>query len=117
MGLATAGSLCACFTADSACPVWRGGQAGEEAPLKSAYRTSLGLAADHHCRSIALPALSTGAYCYPLDEAAHATVDTAVTFLRGLDEGNPLVLIRFVLFSADAQAAFEQALSRLTADL
>jgi len=47
-------------------PVWSGGGNGEAELLASAYRTSLDLAAEHACRSVALPALSTGAYrCGP----------------------------------------------------
>jgi O-acetyl-ADP-ribose deacetylase len=91
-------------------PVWRGGQVGEEQLLASAYRTALELAAEHGCRSVALPALSTGAYRYPLDEAARIAINTAANFLKQLPADSPLNLVRFVLFSADALTAFEQAL-------
>jgi O-acetyl-ADP-ribose deacetylase (regulator of RNase III) len=91
-------------------PVWSGGNRSEEALLTSAYRMSLELAASHDCRSVALPALSTGAYRYPLDAAARTAVRTAADFLRQLDTERLPALVRFVLFSDDALRAFEAAI-------
>jgi O-acetyl-ADP-ribose deacetylase (regulator of RNase III) len=65
---------------------------------------------------VALPALSTGAYHYPLDEAATVAVATAADFLRALDDDLPLTTIRFVLFSDDVLAAFEVSLSVIRAE-
>jgi O-acetyl-ADP-ribose deacetylase (regulator of RNase III) len=107
-----AGKLRAKYVIHAVGPVWRGGNAGEEKQLASAYRTSLNLAADQGCRSIALPALSTGAYRYPLDEAARIATNTASDFLVQLATDSPLRLVRFVLFPADALDAFERALDR-----
>ena len=94
-------------------PVWSGGQRGEAKQLAAAYRAALQLAADHHCRSVALPALSTGAYRYPLDAAARVAVITAAEFLDSLPDAGPPQTVRFVLFSADVLAAFESALEAL----
>jgi O-acetyl-ADP-ribose deacetylase len=105
-----AGKLRAKFVIHAVGPVWSGGGRGEEYLLASAYRTSLELAAAHGCQSIALPALSTGAYRYPLDAAAQTAIRTAADFLAGLTN-EPLTLVRFVLFSNDALKAFEAALS------
>ncbi len=105
-----AGNLPAGFVIHAVGPVWSGGGRGEEQLLRGAYRTSLQLALENRCESIALPALSTGAYRYPIDAAARAAVETAAEFLNGLDESSPLRLVRFVLFSADVLAAFEGAL-------
>jgi O-acetyl-ADP-ribose deacetylase (regulator of RNase III) len=113
--ISTSGNLPAKHVIHAVGPVWSGGRAGEERLLRSAYRMSLQLAADNGCESVALPALSTGAYRYPIDKAARAAISTAVEFLRGLDERNPLRLVRFVLFSAEVVAAFEEALRELAA--
>src|SRR5436190_20479282 len=96
-----AGNLRAKYIIHAVGPVWSGGKRGEEDLLSSAYRSALELAAAHDCRSIALPALSTGAYRYPIDAAARTAVRTAAAFLEGLDDKSPLKLVRFVLFSDD----------------
>src|SRR3954469_16028373 len=72
-----AGNLPAKYVVHAVGPVWSGGTRSEETLLASAYRTSLDLAAAHDCRSIAMPALSTGAYRYPLASAARVAVKTA----------------------------------------
>ena len=105
-----AGKLRAKYVIHAVGPVWRGGNAGEEQLLAAAYRASLDLAAENECRSVALPALSTGAYRYPLDEAARVAVTSATDFLNQLLADSPLILVRFVLFSADALTSFEKTL-------
>src|SRR3954447_21173825 len=75
-----AGNLRAKYVIHAVGPVWSGGNRGEEMLLASAYRTSLDLAAANDCRSIALPALSTGAYRYPIEAAARIAVRTATDF-------------------------------------
>ena len=105
-----AGNLQAKYVIHAVGPVWSGGNRGEELLLASAYRTSLDLAAAHDCRSIALPALSTGAYRYPIDAAAQVAVHVAAEFLRELSEDHKLSLVRFVLFSTDMKQAFDTAL-------
>jgi len=57
-------------------PVWQGGGKGEAELLASCYRRSLELAAANDCRSVAFPAISTGVYRYPKDEAAEIAVGT-----------------------------------------
>jgi O-acetyl-ADP-ribose deacetylase (regulator of RNase III) len=57
-------------------PVWRGGGHGEPELLASAYRAALGLAREHGLRSVAFPAIATGIYGYPLDEATAVAVAT-----------------------------------------
>jgi O-acetyl-ADP-ribose deacetylase (regulator of RNase III) len=108
--ITSAGNLKAKYVIHAVGPVWNGGTRGEEELLMAAYRTSLQLAADHDCCSVALPALSTGAYRYPLDMAARAALRTAAQFLRELPGGKPLTPVRFVLFSEDALQAFEREL-------
>jgi O-acetyl-ADP-ribose deacetylase len=108
--ISTAGNLQAKYVIHAVGPVWRGGNAGEDRLLASAYRSALELAAKHDCRSVALPALSTGAYRYPFDEAARVAINAAAEFLQQLPTDSALELVRFVLFSAEALAAFQHAL-------
>lgn len=105
-----AGNLPAKFVIHAVGPVWRGGHAGEDRLLASAFRRSLELACENDCRSIALPALSTGAYGYPMDEAARIALSTTVGFLR--EQGRP-ALVRFVLFDEGAYGAFAAALDEI----
>jgi O-acetyl-ADP-ribose deacetylase (regulator of RNase III) len=91
-------------------PIWGGGKRGEAELLAGAYRRSLELAVEHDCRSIALPALSTGAYRYPMDQAARVALSTAIEFLS--EHGRP-EQVRFVLFDAGAYGAFAAALDEL----
>ena len=109
--ISTAGNLAARYVIHAVGPFWNGGNQGEERLLASAYESALQLAVEHNCRSIALPALSTGAYRYPINEAARVAVRTAAAFLRKLDD-SPLTTVRFVLFSPDVLAAFAQALEK-----
>ena len=104
------GDLAARHVIHAVGPIWNGGQRGEADLLAGAYRRCLELAVEHDCRSIAFPALSTGAYCYPIDQAARLALSTAVEFLR--ENGQP-ELVRFVLFDAGAYGAFAAALEEL----
>jgi O-acetyl-ADP-ribose deacetylase len=118
--ITSAGNLEARYVIHAVGPVWNGGVRGEEAQLASAYRTSLELAASHGCRSVALPALSTGAYRYPINEAARVAVTVAAEFLQELDADRPPSLVRFVLFSHDVLTAFQAVLaakSKATGDM
>ena len=66
-------------------PVWYGGEQGEPQLLADAYRNSLKLAEEHNLKSIAFPAISTGVYGYPKEEAAHIAIDTIREFLKEYD--------------------------------
>ena len=94
-------------------PVWSGGNRGEPEQLASAYRRCLELAAEHDCRSVAFPSLSTGAYRFPMDKASRIALKTALDFLQTHEA--PLN-IRFVLFGKPAYDTFAAALTELTAE-
>src|SRR5436853_674909 len=65
-----AGQLAARFVIHAVGPVWRGGAQGEPELLAACYLRSIELAAERHCRRVAFPAISTGVYGYPLEQAA-----------------------------------------------
>jgi O-acetyl-ADP-ribose deacetylase (regulator of RNase III) len=76
-------------------PVWRGGAGREDELLASCYRTSLELAVEMGTRTIAFPAISTGAYGFPLERATAIAVSEVRSFL----EKNPsLEKVVFVCF-------------------
>jgi O-acetyl-ADP-ribose deacetylase len=88
-------------------PVWSGGQRGEPALLRSCYVNSVGLAAESALRSIAFPSISTGAYRYPLEQAA----EIAVTTVREtVATPTSIELVRFVCFSAADLAVYRRLL-------
>ncbi len=87
-------------------PVWQGGSIGEAQLLASCYRRSLELAVEHGLASIAFPAISCGAYGYPLEQA----VPIAVAAVRGFDRLDALQRVVFACAGADVLAAYEAAL-------
>ncbi|MEZ6124407.1 MAG: macro domain-containing protein [Planctomycetaceae bacterium] len=87
-------------------PVWRGGQFDEPALLVSAYRSCLKLAVERDCHSIAFPAISAGAYGYPLDLAANVAIKACTDFQKWHKCPRH---VRFVLFSEGVYGAFARA--------
>jgi O-acetyl-ADP-ribose deacetylase len=85
-------------------PVWRGGDQGEAQLLAGAYRRSLEVADELGATSVAFPAISTGIYGYPLDEAT----DVAITTAR--ESPGRVMVVRFVCFDATTLAAYERRL-------
>ena len=93
-------------------PVYRDGRSGERDLLAGAYRSSLELAVGHGLRSVAFPSISTGAYGYPIREAARAALGAAIEFLKA--HPGRLDLVRFVLFSPVDFQTYADALQELT---
>jgi len=83
-------------------PVWRGGGEGEADLLAGCYRRSMELARAHDLASIAFPAISTGIFGYPQDEAARVAVGTVSDALAGDDRFEKVVFCCFSAPSADA---------------
>ena len=108
------GNLEARYVIHAVGPVYRDGVSGEEQLLASAYVSSLRLAVENGLRSVAFPSLSTGAYRYPLRDAADVALSTVAEFLQ--NERHGLKLVRFVLFDGRAMEEFERALGRLLTD-
>jgi O-acetyl-ADP-ribose deacetylase len=79
-------------------PVWRGGNSREDKLLANCYRHSLDLAAEHGVRSIAFPAISTGAYGFPRETAAAIAIAT----VRDFDPGSSVLReVTFCCYSGE----------------
>jgi O-acetyl-ADP-ribose deacetylase (regulator of RNase III) len=104
----TAGELPARYVIHAVGPVWRGGGDGEDELLASCHRRSLEVAAELGLRSIAFPAISTGAYGFPVDRAARIAVTTVS---RELDRHQDIERVIFVLFSDEHRRTFARALA------
>ncbi|MDR7520592.1 MAG: O-acetyl-ADP-ribose deacetylase [Armatimonadota bacterium] len=104
-----AGRLPARYVIHAVGPVWQGGGHGEADLLASAYRASLALAARQGARTVAFPSISTGAYGYPVEQAARIALRTVAEVLKeqAFDE------VRFVLFSQKDYDAYAEALRDL----
>lgn len=90
-------------------PVWKGGGRGEPALLAACYESSLRLAAEKQFRSIAFPAISTGAYAYPLQLATEVAIASVRGFLAGYADFEEIV---FCCYSGEDFATYKRALSK-----
>jgi O-acetyl-ADP-ribose deacetylase len=88
-------------------PVWKGGTRGESVLLAACYESSLRLAADNQLRSVAFPAISTGAYTYPLKLATEVAVASVRGFLAGYTDFEEIV---FCCYSGEDIATYKRAL-------
>jgi O-acetyl-ADP-ribose deacetylase (regulator of RNase III) len=86
-------------------PVWRGGDAGEAERLASAYAQSIRLASGLRLKSIAFPAISTGVYGFPIEEAT----PIAVAAVRRAVRGTSLEKVVFACFSDDVLESYKTA--------
>jgi O-acetyl-ADP-ribose deacetylase (regulator of RNase III) len=109
--ITTGGNLKARYVIHTVGPVYRDGLHREPELLASCYRESLKLAAAKGLNSVAFPSISTGAYGYPLAEAARVALKTALDYLAHHPE---IRRVRFVLFGRSAYEAYEKALQDLT---
>ncbi len=93
-------------------PIWRGGETNEPELLASCYRNALALARAHGCSTIAFPAISTGAYCYPASDAARIAVSTVCEAIENATSGSAEDLsVVFACFDARSTRHHERALA------
>jgi O-acetyl-ADP-ribose deacetylase (regulator of RNase III) len=107
--ITTGGDLKAKYVIHTVGPIYKDGNRGEAKLLKSAYLESLKLASARGLKSISFPAISTGVYGYPIDEAAGIALKTAIDYLK---EHTDIKLIRFVLFGNKAYNIFSEELKK-----
>ena len=111
--ITTAGDLPARRVIHAVGPRWQGGGRGDQRLLADAYRTCLELAAENGLKSVAFPSISTGAYGYPVAQAARVALGAVIGFLKAnpgeLDE------VRFVLFTGGDLRVYREALEELRA--
>lgn len=88
-------------------PIWRGGTYDEPRLLADCYRHSLELAVTQRCKTVAFPSISTGAFHYPLAEAAKIAVATILAFL---EEDDSLDQVFMVCFNEETKAAYDDAM-------
>ena len=88
-------------------PIWHGGKHDEAQTLANCYRNSLKLAVENEIRTIGFPAISCGAYGYPIEEAAHIAFKTTREFLALSDEIEKVI---FVIWGEDVYNAYRRLL-------
>ena len=106
--ITTGGILKARYVIHTVGPIWHGGSANEAELLKSAYYECLKLATENRLAGMSFPSISTGAYGYPVDEAATIAVSTVVSFLR--EQVTSLNDVVFVLFDSRTYQSYRSAL-------
>ena len=108
----SAGNLQAKYLFHAVGPIWRGGQQREAELLRSCYRRCLELSEKYDCSSLAFPAISTGAYRFPIDLAAENSLGEIRDFLGGDSKS---LIVRMVLFDAGHYAAYARVLESFVA--
>ena len=91
-------------------PVYRGGDQGEAETLANCHRESIGLADEHGLTSISFPAISTGAFGYPVGDAAEVAISSAMAALLS---AKSVKLCRFILFDTRDLKVFERTAQKL----
>jgi O-acetyl-ADP-ribose deacetylase (regulator of RNase III) len=108
------GNLKARYVLHTVGPIWHGGSRNEAKLLESAYYECLNLATENKLASISFPSISTGAYGYPVDEAAKVAISTVVSFLK--EQATSLKDVVFVLFDARTYESYRRALQEVAGD-
>jgi O-acetyl-ADP-ribose deacetylase (regulator of RNase III) len=108
--ITTGGQLAAKRVIHTVGPIYRGGESAEAETLASCHRESVRLADEHGLTSVAFPAISTGAYGYPVSDAAPIAISST---LESLATAGHVRLCRFVLFDISTVRAYQRAAETL----
>jgi O-acetyl-ADP-ribose deacetylase len=108
--ITSGGRLRAEYVVHTVGPVYSNGLCGEPELLASAYRRSLEVAVENGIESLAFPAISTGAYGYPMSDAAAIAVRTACDFAKAHPE---IKLVRFVLHDSSGLRVYDRIISEI----
>ncbi len=105
-------NLPAKFVIHTVGPIWQGGNNNERSLLASCYRQSLQCAVDNDCKTIAFPAISCGAYGFPVAEACDIAMNEVCKFL---DESDAVTTVYFTCFSSQVDNELRRAKEELEA--
>ncbi|MDD5312170.1 MAG: O-acetyl-ADP-ribose deacetylase [Dehalococcoidia bacterium] len=112
--ITTGGNLPAKYVIHTVGPIWHGGNRREPEILSDCYTQCLGLATSKNLKSISFPAISTGAYGYPPDEAAQVALNSTIDYLKR--NKTSLELIVFILFDNQSCSIYRNHLAAISAD-
>ena len=107
--LTTGGKLAAKHVIHTVGPIYRGGRNGEAEALASCHRESIRVADEHALESLSFPAISTGAFGYPVAQAAAIAIASAI---EALASAHHVKKVRFVLFDVATLRAYTEAAER-----
>ncbi|KPJ64028.1 MAG: hypothetical protein AMJ45_06510 [Syntrophobacter sp. DG_60] len=110
--ITTGGNLKARYVIHTVGPIWQGGNRGEAELLASAYEESLKLAQEKGLTSISFPSISTGAYGFPVDQAANIAIKTVISFLE--EKATSIKEVVFVLFGSKIFNSYKSALQEFS---
>ena len=109
--ITTGGNLKAKYVIHTVGPIWHGGSRNEAELLASAYYECLKVATENKLTTISFPSISTGAYGYPVAEAARITLRTVISFLK--EQATSIKEIVFVLFDSKTYESYCSALQEI----
>ncbi|MEK7399544.1 MAG: O-acetyl-ADP-ribose deacetylase [Candidatus Poribacteria bacterium] len=105
--ITTGGNLPTKYVIHTVGPIWNGGNSNEPELLANCYKNSLKLAVENSIKTISFPSISTGAYGYPIDQAARVALQAVMDFLKKNDSLEEVI---FVLFNDMTYKSYEDAL-------
>ncbi|HGE71971.1 TPA: O-acetyl-ADP-ribose deacetylase [Candidatus Poribacteria bacterium] len=108
--ITTGGNLPARYVIHTVGPIWSGGNNNEPDLLANCYKNSLKLAVENGIKTVSFPSISTGAYGYPIDQAATVALKAVIDFLRNDDSLEEVI---FVLFNEAIYKSYENALKEI----